>query len=195
MCSGGFIVTIPNRLLLYIGEITALSRPLNPLPAPLKAIARGFVVLFHTDIWSPSTIFPHLNLFHLPSLPIVPHPAPISQCCLSLLMSKLMFKGVSQWIPTLRVLYTGLFDPSHYSSLPLYLPPPIFQQLSIHILTSSTCTDVMCYDIVDALSFPFPFPPSSSSIDQFHCFMHVLHLSLCLIMFVLAYMRNMFSFT
>jgi hypothetical protein len=34
----------------------------NPLPAPLKVIARGFCVLYHMWIWSPSTISPHLNL-------------------------------------------------------------------------------------------------------------------------------------
>jgi hypothetical protein len=38
------------------------------------------------------------------------------------------------------------------------LPPtPIFQQLSIHTLISSTFTDVRFYDIVDALSFPALF--------------------------------------
>jgi hypothetical protein len=32
----------------------------NSLPVPLKAIARGFIFLFHVCIWSPSTIFLHL---------------------------------------------------------------------------------------------------------------------------------------
>jgi hypothetical protein len=54
--------------------------------------------------------------------------------------------------------------------------PPIFQQLSIHILT-----DVIFYDIVDALSFSFPFPPSTSSIESFHYCKHVLHLSLYMV--------------
>jgi hypothetical protein len=36
--------------------------PLSPLPTPLKAIARGFLVLFHIGIWSPSAIYRHLNL-------------------------------------------------------------------------------------------------------------------------------------
>jgi hypothetical protein len=44
-----------------------LCLPLNPLPAPLKAITRSFFVLFHISIWSPSIIFPHLNLLHWPS--------------------------------------------------------------------------------------------------------------------------------
>jgi hypothetical protein len=49
-CTGGFSVTIPNRLTLYIGWITPQSLPLDLLPAPLAAIARGFFVLFHVGI-------------------------------------------------------------------------------------------------------------------------------------------------
>jgi hypothetical protein len=55
------------------------------------------------------------------------------------------------------------FNPFHYSPLPLYLPPPIFQQLSIYILIPSTFTDVMFYNIVDALSLSFPLPLSPLS--------------------------------
>jgi hypothetical protein len=40
----------------------------------------------------------------------------------------------------------------------------IFQQLSTHILISSTFTDVMFYDIVDALLFSFPFSPSYRAV-------------------------------
>jgi hypothetical protein len=39
------------------------SLPLNPLSTQLKAITRDFFVLFHIGIWSPSTIYPHLNSF------------------------------------------------------------------------------------------------------------------------------------
>jgi hypothetical protein len=42
---------------------------------------------------------------------------------------------------------------------------PIIQQLSTHIFISSTCTDVMFYDITDALSFSFPFLLSPRSIE------------------------------
>jgi hypothetical protein len=70
--------------------------PLSRLCNPLKAIARGFFVLFHVSIWSPSTIFPHLHLLHsTPSPTSAPHTVPILQSCLSLLIFKLMFKGVS----------------------------------------------------------------------------------------------------
>jgi hypothetical protein len=84
-----------------------------------------------------------------------------------------MLEGVSQCIPAMNVLHFGSLSPFHYSLLP---PPshPCFH-LSVHILISSTFTDVMFYDIVDALVFSFPFPPSQSSIEQFryYKFVHV----------------------
>jgi hypothetical protein len=72
--------------------------------------------------------------------------------------------------------------------LPCPLPPTLhFQQLSIHILVSSTFTDVMFYNTVDTITL-FSFPPSPSSTQQFHCHRHVLHLSLYVIMFVFVCM-------
>jgi hypothetical protein len=73
-------------------------------------------------------------------------------------------------------------------SLSLLPLTPIFQQFLIHILISSTFTYVMFYDIVDALSFSFSFPPSPSSIEQFHYYKHVLHMSLYMIMFAFVHM-------
>jgi hypothetical protein len=64
-----------------------------------------------------------------------------------------MFKGNSQCTPEVGILYFGPFNPFHYSPLPLYLPPSILQQLSVHIFISSVFTAVMFYDIIDALSF------------------------------------------
>jgi hypothetical protein len=66
-------------------------------------------------------------------------------------------------------------------------PPPIFQQLLIHILISSTFTGSMFYDITDALPFS-SFPSFLSSIEKFHYCKHVLHMSLHMIMFVFMYM-------
>jgi hypothetical protein len=43
-------MTIPNRLTLDIVRLPPLSLLLNVLPVPLKAIARGFFVLFHISI-------------------------------------------------------------------------------------------------------------------------------------------------
>jgi hypothetical protein len=55
-------------------SLPPLSLPLSCLPTPLKATARGFLVLFHIGIWSPSsTIYCHLNLLSSPSsLPLIP---------------------------------------------------------------------------------------------------------------------------
>jgi hypothetical protein len=47
---GGVIVTIPIRLILYSSYTAPSSLPLNPLPIPLQAIAKGFFVLFHIGI-------------------------------------------------------------------------------------------------------------------------------------------------
>jgi hypothetical protein len=109
---------------------------------------------------------PSSSSFTLP-LPQVTHThtVPVLQSWLSLLTFKSMFKGFIDVSP-LRVHFSLIhFNPFHYSLLPLYLPLPIFQQLSVHILISSTVTDVRFYDITDALSFSLPFPPSPSSIE------------------------------
>jgi hypothetical protein len=78
-----------------------------------------------------------------------------------------MFKGVSQCVPAMSLLYFGPFNPFHCSPLAFYLPSSSFQQLSIHILISSTFTDGVFYNIVDTLSFSLPFPASLSSIQYF----------------------------
>jgi hypothetical protein len=57
----GFAMTILIRPILYIVYIVPGIYPFRPFPIPLKAIARGFVVLLHKGIWSPSTIYHHLN--------------------------------------------------------------------------------------------------------------------------------------
>jgi hypothetical protein len=46
----------------------------------------------------------------------------------------------------------------------------------------------MVCDITDALPFFFPFSLSLSSIEQFHCYKHVLHLSLFTIILIFVYM-------
>jgi hypothetical protein len=161
-CSTGVwtqVITLVRRALYHSSHSAAL-----PFSSPLKVIARGFFVLFHISIWSPSTIHTHLNLLHSPrhslKYPTHIHPVPILQSCLLLLIFKLTFKGISQCIPTMRIFYFGPFNPFHYTSLPLYLPPPI-TAFSAHpyILYLHNVT---FYNIVDALPFSFPFPPSLS---------------------------------
>jgi hypothetical protein len=53
---GGFKMTILIRFILYIIYICPIFLPLSPLPTLPKAIARGFVLLFHIGIQSLSTI-------------------------------------------------------------------------------------------------------------------------------------------
>jgi hypothetical protein len=94
----------------------------------------------------------------------------ILQSYLSLLILKLLFNGVSQCMPTVGKLYFGSFNPLHYSPLLLYLPLPIFQHHSIHILIFSTFTDLMFYNITDGLpiSFPFRLSPCSTLTNIFY---------------------------
>jgi hypothetical protein len=161
-------VIIPNRIIIYISSIGPTISPSQPSPILLQAIARGFIVLFCIDIWNPSTIFHHPNLnspYLLPQVPTHAHTVPILQSCLSLLISKSMFKGVSWCIPAVSILYFDPFNHFHYSPLPLPSHSSFFNSFQYFVI-SSTFTDVMFYDIVDALSFSFPFPPSLSSTEE-----------------------------
>jgi hypothetical protein len=143
--------------------------PVNSLPAPLKAIARGFLVLFHIGIGSPSTIYHHLNLLPSPSPhPQVPpythtHTLPILQSWFLLHIFKLMFKAVSQCMPTVSIFYftfnLPITLPFPFTSHPLFFSS--FQYTSLHPLPSH----LMLCDITDALSFSFLFPLSPSSLD------------------------------
>jgi hypothetical protein len=169
-------VTIPIRLVLYISYIALILSPPQPPPCTTSCYCKRFTCSISYKSMKSITIYPHHNLLPSPSpshnysLPTVP----ILQSCLSLLIFKLMFKGVSQCRPSVGILYFGPFNPFHYSPLPLYLPPPIFLQFSIYILISSTFTDLMFYSITDALSFSFPFLLSPSSIEQFRYYKRVL---------------------
>jgi hypothetical protein len=83
---GGFLGAILIRLILYIIYIVPIVLPLSLLPTSLKAIARGFRVLFHIGIWSPSTIYRHF--LHPPCSHYYPphaHTVPILQSWFSLL--------------------------------------------------------------------------------------------------------------
>jgi hypothetical protein len=92
-----------------------------------------------------------------------------------------MFKGVFQ---DMQLWHTLLWSVQYLPLLSLTsLPPitPFFKAFKTHpyILNLHIC------DITDALSFSFPFPHSLSSIE--HCYKHVLHLSLYMIMLAFVY--------
>jgi hypothetical protein len=59
---------------------------------------------------------------------------PILQSWISLLTFKLAFKGVSQCMPYVGVLYFRLFNSINCPPLSLCLPAPTFLQLPIYIL-------------------------------------------------------------
>jgi hypothetical protein len=65
-----------------------------------------------------------------------------------------MFKRISLCIPAMGIFYFCLFNPFHYSHLPLYFSHSLFQQFSIHILISSTFTlsQTLCFTILLMLS-------------------------------------------
>jgi hypothetical protein len=96
----------------------------------------------------PFTLFPKVR----------PHTIPILQSCLSLLVPKSMFKGVSQCV---LCEYTSLWSIQPLSLLSFIPSPPpsIIQQLSTHIIISSTCTDGRHFHIVDYHSLFLPSFP------------------------------------
>jgi hypothetical protein len=80
-----------------------------------------------------------------------------------------------------------------HSSPAIILPCPShstffnsFQYISLYHLLSH----LQLGDITDALSFFFPFPLSLSSIEYFHCYRQVLHMSLYMIMLMFVYVLN-----
>jgi hypothetical protein len=117
------------------------SLPLNPSLPHLKQLQEAslFYLIRVYEVHQSCTLT-LISFFTLPHTTSTPPTVPILQSWFSLLIFKLMFEGVSQCIPAVRLLFFGPFHSVHYSPSPLYLPHPIFQQLSVHILMSSTFT-------------------------------------------------------
>jgi hypothetical protein len=77
-------------------------------------------------------------------------------------------------------------QPIQLLSLTPLLPSPHFSTVFntyLYILY----LHILWYAILHALSFFFAFPLSSNSVEWFHCYKHVLHLSLYMIMLVFVY--------
>jgi hypothetical protein len=78
-----------------------------------------------------------------------------------------MFKGVSQCMHIVGVLYFSQFSPFEYSNLPLYLPCHVFQQFLIHILISCKFTSYgMLYYWCFIILFSFPSFPEFHRVDR-----------------------------
>jgi hypothetical protein len=135
----------------------------NSLLIPLKAIVRSFLVLFHIvyDVNLPYTVT-LISFLHLPSPTNAPshtRTVPTLQFWFLFLIFKLMFKGMSQYMSTVGILYFGPFNSFNYSVTPLP-PPPIIQHFSIHILISSTFTSyIVRYYGCSIILFSFPSFP------------------------------------
>jgi hypothetical protein len=70
-CTGG--IHSDNSKYRTLVRSPPRSLPLSLLPTTLKAIARGFFVLFPIGIWNLSTTYTYLNFLHSPSPPKYPH--------------------------------------------------------------------------------------------------------------------------
>jgi hypothetical protein len=153
-----------------------LFLPFNPLPTLLKAIASGFLVLFHICIWSPSTTYHHLNLLSPSSLPLVPpthtlylfyspgfHYYYLSWCskvCLNVCPWCVYFTLVCS-TPPITLHYRFAFHPQFFNS---------FQYTSLYPLSSHL--NVMWHYWCSIILFFFPFPrvqKSSSTVTNMLC--------------------------
>jgi hypothetical protein len=152
------LTAVPNQWIdsiLQIIYISPIISPPHPLPHPTYSSCKRFLNSFSYSYMKSIDHITHTDTVL------------IFQSWFSLLIFKLMFNGVSQYMPTVGILSFGPFNPFHYSSLPFYLPPhsiPFFnsfQNTSLHPLPSH----LMLCDSTDALSFSFPFPLSLSSIE------------------------------
>jgi hypothetical protein len=158
-------VSILNMLALYAGLVHPHHHAPSSLPlAYLKQLQITLLYFIYVykvhQPYSPSFI-----PFRHPPSPTDTHLFiwSILQSCL-ILIPKSVFKGVSWWISAANTLYF-VSSTSLLLSQPLSFPSPIIQQLSVHIVMSSACIDTMYFDIVDFISFSFPFLPPTSSTE------------------------------
>jgi hypothetical protein len=94
-----------------------------------------------------------VSFSHPPPLPLVPRPhtVPNFTVCFSLLIFKLVFKGVSQCIPTMSILYFSLFNPFYYySPLSFYLSFSTAFNTHPYILS----LHILCYVLLLMLYHP-----------------------------------------
>jgi hypothetical protein len=117
-------------------------------------------------MWSPSTLFLHLHLLHSPSFPQVPptHAVaiPILQSCLSLLILKSVFKGVSHCILAVNVLTLVSSIPS--VTLPYPFPPTPHYLAVVCIVVSSIYLGSSILILLTIILFSFPSSPELHSV-------------------------------
>jgi hypothetical protein len=109
---------------------------------------------------SPPTFYP-------PTSNPPPPTVPISQSCPLLFIPKSVFKGSSQCVPAMSILYFGPFNPFHCSPSSLPSHPHYSAAFSTHpyVLYLHKC-DVLWYYWCSIILFSFPY------------YKHVLHLNM-----------------
>jgi hypothetical protein len=169
----------------YIVHWLGLPLPsLSLIPPYLKQLKKiSFLHLMYVKYINNShpPLSPLFTL--LPSTSTHPFTGHILQSCLSFLIPKSVFKGVTLCISAVNVLYFGQFKFLYYSPFSLLSRPPIVQQLSVYV--SSTCIDAMNFDLL--MIILFPFPSSLSRIAQFCYYKHFLHVNVHVFTFVCVY--------
>jgi hypothetical protein len=103
-------------LYLYVGEIAPTFSPSRPLPCShLKELQEVslfyFIQVYEVHQSYSLTLIPFIH--PPPFQKYLPPTVSILQSCLLLLIFKSMFKGVSQCISAVGILYFGLFNPFH----------------------------------------------------------------------------------
>jgi hypothetical protein len=113
----------------------------------------------------------------------VPPTVPILQFCPSLSILKSVFKGASQCVPAVGLLYFGLFNPSHCSSLvSLTTHLPLFNSFQ-YVLCLYGCYVLWCYwSAIIHLSFPsFPMLHRVFPVLQTHSTYKVVYDRVCFV--------------
>jgi hypothetical protein len=103
----------------------------------------------------------------------------ILQSWFLLLIFKLTFKGLSQCMPTVGVLYFSPFNPFHYSVLPLYLPPRFSVAFSTHPYV--LYLHILGYMILLMRYHSLFLSCFLSFIEYFHCHKRLLGLNFCMV--------------
>jgi hypothetical protein len=136
-----------NSIWAYIVHWLDYSHRLSPSTPSLfhlKLFQDVSLVYFIYEVHQPYSLSLISFVHPAPSHKYLPHTVSILQFCLSLLVSKSMFKRVSQCIPTISILHFGPFNPFLYTPLPLFFYPPFFnsfQYISLYCLP----TQMLCF--------------------------------------------------
>jgi hypothetical protein len=140
-CAQGFLMTFPNILTMYLGQVhptIILPHPPSPL---LKMISTCFITLFsskyikHTDHICPPSLSPF-------TLPFPPVPIPYRTCfpCLSFILNHICI--VQRGFSTVFHLYFNHINLIHYPPYPFSLPA-MSQQLTVCFLMPATYIDAI----------------------------------------------------